>query len=267
MDKMLRPLMRYPGGKWKIAPWIIENLPRHEVYVEVCGGAASVLLRKPMSRTEIYNDVDGDVVNVFRVMRDQEKAIKLAELLRWTPFAVEEYENCWVRGIDDIDQARKLIVRSYFGIGSDSVFRRNGFRRGFKNKKLDANNAFYSYQECIPFFRDRLRNVVIENMDFAKLIGIYDSAETLFYVDPPYLDEVCSRNAVVYQHSLSRERHIELAEQLNRCQGNVVLSGYPSELYEQLYPDWMTVTKKAIAGGGHVRTEMIWIKHPDNRLF
>ena len=267
MNKSTRPMIRYPGGKWKMAPWIISHFPQHEVYVEVFGGGASVLLQKAPSRTEIYNDIDSDIVNIFRVMRDPEKSKALKELLQWTPFASEEYKDCWVPGIDDVDRARKMIARSFFGIGSDSIFRRNGFRRGFKNKKLDANNAFASYSECMPFFVDRLRSVIIENLDFAKLITLYDSKETLFYVDPPYLDEVCSRNVVVYAHPLVRERHVELATLLKEVKGNVVLSGYQSDLYEDLYPGWFTTAKTAIAGSGARRTEVIWIKNQESKLF
>ncbi|MHC1739699.1 MAG: DNA adenine methylase [Anaerolineaceae bacterium] len=260
-------MIRYPGGKWKMAPWIIDHFPKHEVYVEVFGGGASVLLRKFPSRTEIYNDIDSDIVNIFRVMRDSGKANKLEQLLRWTPFSSEEYEDCFVPGIDDIDRARKMIARSFFGIGSDSIFRKNGFRRGFKNKKLDANNAFASYIDCIPFFVNRLRSVIIENLDFAKIINLYDSPNTLFYVDPPYLDEVCSRNVVIYAHPLPRERHVELADLLNSAKGNVVLSGYQSDLYNGEYPGWFTAAKTAVAGSGAKRTEVIWIKRQEMKLF
>lgn len=261
------PVLRYPGGKWKCAPWIISNFPRHEVYVEVFGGGASVLLQKSASRTEIYNDIDNRIVNVFRTLRDPEKATELIRLLDLTPFSSEEYADCYKESTNEIDDARMMIVRSFMGIGSDSVFRQNGFRRGFKNKKLDSNNIFFTYMECLPAFVSRLKNVIIENLDWKKVIRIYDSKETLFYVDPPYLDEVCTSRSVTYSHPFTREQHVELANVLTGVQGNVVISGYDSELYTSLFEGWFATTKKAISGMGKHRVEKIWIKRQENSLF
>lgn len=265
--KAKRPVLRYPGGKWNCAEWIISHFPRHEVYVEVFGGGGSVLMRKTPSRTEIYNEIDKRIVNVFRILRDKDKSKELMDLLNWTPFAAEEYQNCYEPALDEIDAARKMICRSFFGIGSDSVFRMNGFRRGFKNKKLDANNAFASYIECVPFFVKRLRSVIIENLDWKDVIKTYDSAVTLFYVDPPYLDEVCTSRSVTYSHPFTRDQHVELANVLNGCQGNVVISGYASDLYTQLYEGWYATTKSAISGMGKHRVEKIWIKRQERSLF
>ena len=262
-----RPVLRYPGGKWKCAEWIISHFPRHEVYCEVFGGGASVLMRKQPSRTEIYNDIDADVVNVFRVLRDEEKAKRLEFLLSLTPFAVDEYGFCYGETTNEIDAARVMIFRSFCGIGSDSIFRMNGFRRGFKNGKLDPNTSISSYLECVPFFVERLRDVIVENLDWRKVIKTYDSKDTLFYVDPPYLDEVCTSRSVTYAHPISREEHVELANILNACQGNVVISGYESELYASLYAGWFTAVKKAISGMGKHRVEKIWIKRQENSLF
>lgn len=267
MNKSMRPVMRYPGGKWNAAKWIIEHFPRHEVYVEVFGGAASVLMQKEPSRTEIYNDIDNRIVNVFRVLRDPDQAMELQRLLELTLFSIREYEDCYGEPKDEIDDARMMICRSFFGIGSDSVFRKNGFRRGFKNHKLDSNNAFSSYTDCLPFFVSRLRSVIIENYDWRKLIKIYDSKDTLFYVDPPYLDEVCSSRSVTYSHPFSRGQHIELSEVLKTVQGNVILSGYQSDLYEDLYRGWFSAAKHSIAGSGRRRVEVIWIKHQESKLF
>ena len=267
MNRASRPVLRYPGGKWKCADWIISHFPRHEVYVEVFGGGASVLMRKQPSRTEIYNEIDAQIVNVFRVLRDEAKAKRLTELLSLTPFAADEYGWCYGDPSNEIDAARMVIFRSFTGVGSDSIFRMNGFRRGFKNKKLDANNAFSSYADCIPIFVDRLRNVIIENLDWSDVIKMYDTKETLFYVDPPYLDEVCTSRSVTYSHPMERGQHIALANILNGVAGNVVISGYQSDLYTQLYEGWFSTTKNAISGMGKHRVEKIWIKRQENSLF
>lgn len=266
INKPTRPIVRYPGGKWKCAPWIISHLPRHEVYVEVFGGGASVLLQKSPSRTEIYNDIDNRVVNIFKVLRDKEKAALLTRQLELTLFSSEEYGDCFSTPIDEVDDARMMICRSFMGIGSDSIFRRNGFRRGFKNKKLDSNNIFFTYLDSMPFFVSRLQSVIVENLDWEKLIKIYDSPSTLFYVDPPYLDEVCTSRSVTYSHPFTRDQHLELANVLNSVQGNVVISGYHSDLYDTLFDGWYSTTKGAISGMGKHRVEKIWIKKPENTL-
>lgn len=267
MSEISRPVLRYPGGKWKIAPWIIEHFPAHQVYVEVFGGAASVLMRKAPSRTEVYNDIEGRVVNVFRVLRDPAKAEELRRQLELTPFASEEYASCYLDPENEIDDARMMIYRSFSGVGSDSIFRVNGFRRGFKNKKLDANNAMNSYIECIPSFVERLRTVIIENMDWSDLINLYDAKETLFFVDPPYLDEVCTSRSVTYSHPFTDDGHIALLDRLNSIKGNAILCGYWSDMYENRLGDWFTVKRSNYTGMARYRVETLWIKRSDNLLF
>ena len=128
----IRPVLRYHGGKWKIAPWIISHFPEHGVYVEPFGGAASVLLRKPRSYSEVYNDLDRTVVNVFRVLRDSAMATALQRSLEITPFSREEYEAAYEPTDDPIESARRMIFRSVAGIGTDSVITRRGFRNSTK---------------------------------------------------------------------------------------------------------------------------------------
>jgi len=251
-----------------MAPWIIEHFPQHQVYVEVFGGSASVLMRKSPSRTEVYNDVESKIVNVFRVLRDPEKAEELGRLLELTPFSSEEYARSYFEEPrNEIDAARLMIFRSFAGVGSDSVYRNNGFRRGFKNKRLDANHALASYLDCLPGFVDRMRDVIVENLDWKKLIDVYDTKETLFYIDPPYLDETLTSNTVIYSHPFSRDQHIKLAGVLKTIQGNAIVSGYWSDLYADLYAGWAVDSKTAIAGSGSKRSETIWIKNDELRLF
>ncbi|CAK0756953.1 DNA adenine methylase [Gammaproteobacteria bacterium] len=204
---------------------------------------------------------------MFRVLRDPVKGKELTRLLELTPYAMQEYEDCYLEPLNDVDDARQMICRSFLGIGSDSIFRRNGFRRGFKNGKLDSNNAFMSYLDCIPFFIERMRPVIIENMDWSRVIRTYDTEQTLFFVDPPYLDEVCSSRAVTYSHPFTREQHLELANVLNQVKGNVILSGYRSDLYESLFSSWTSYAHSAVTGMGRKRAEMIWIKSQDKKLF
>ncbi len=192
-----RPVLRWHGGKWKIAHWIIKYFPPHRVYVEAFGGAASVLLQKPRVYGEVYNDLDDWVVTLFRVLRDPIQARRLIDLLKLTPFARTEFEETG-RILDEcdgdaIERSRWLIVRSFMGFGSNA---HNGRPTGFRsnsnrNGTLPAHD-WANYPEAMQAVVDRLRGVVIERRDALEVMIQHDSNQTLHYVDPPYLAETRS---------------------------------------------------------------------------
>ncbi|MBB2196598.1 DNA adenine methylase [Gluconacetobacter sp. 1c LMG 22058] len=132
MTAIPRPALRWHGGKWRLAPWVIEHFPPHDCYVEPFGGAASVLLRKPRVGAEVYNDLDDDVVGLFRVLRNADQAQRLIDQLRLTPFARAEDADCRrpAPDADPVERARRMIARSFMGFGSDSSRqdRTTGFR-------------------------------------------------------------------------------------------------------------------------------------------
>lgn len=106
--RVTRPVLRYHGGKWRLAPWIIQHFPPHRTYVEPYGGAASVLMRKPRSYAEVYNDLDGEVCSLFRVLREPASAVELRRLVALTPFARDEFALSYVPSPDPIEYgARK----------------------------------------------------------------------------------------------------------------------------------------------------------------
>jgi DNA adenine methylase len=258
-----RPVLRYHGGKWMLARWIIAHLPPHRIYVEPYGGAASVLIRKPRSYSEIYNDLDGEVVNVFRVLRDQDKARRLRELIILTPFARDEFAMSYDPHADDIEQARRTIARSFMGFGSTSA---SGYRTGFRNNSnLSGTTPAHDWKHLPRQFRfwvKRMRGVVIENKPAVEVMRQCDKPGALHYVDPPYVPE--SRNtgnaekAKGYRHEMTPAQHVELAEVLHGLTGMVVLSGYRNRLYEDLYRDWKTVERQALGDGACKRTEVLW---------
>src|SRR5580700_10041608 len=114
-----RPLVRYHGGKWKLSPWIISHFPAHKVYVEAYGGGGSVLIRKPRSYGEIYNDLDGEMVNLFSVARD--RGSELVGLLELTPFSRTDFLEAWEPSADSLEQARRTVIRSFIGFGSSAI--------------------------------------------------------------------------------------------------------------------------------------------------
>ena len=130
MSHVSRPLLRYHGGKWRLAPWIISHLQPHRIYVEPFGGSASVLLRKPRSHSEIYNDLGGEVVNLFRVLRQPAQARELVRLVRLTPYSRTEFDDSYITAADPIEQARRTLLRSHTGFSTTGVTGR--WRVGFR---------------------------------------------------------------------------------------------------------------------------------------
>ncbi len=269
--KLGRPVMRYHGGKWKLAPWVISFFPPHKTYVEAFGGGASVLLRKPRVNGEVYNDLDGEVVNVFRVLRDPETAAQLRRRLALTPFAREEFRRTYTAPADPIEAAAFVIARSFMGFGSAASTRTHvtGFRTSSKRDLGTSSTPaveWGQYPDEVPRFVERLRGVVIENRDAIAVMAQHDDPKTLHYVDPPYVHSTRSslRNpngnrGHYYRHELTDEEHERLADFLHSAAGMVVLSGYPSELYNRLFSDWYRVERPHLADGGRRRVEVMWL--------
>jgi DNA adenine methylase len=262
-----RPVMRYPGGKYLLAKWVVEHFPPHRTYVELFGGAASVLMRKPRSVGEIFNELDDDVVNVFRVLRDPAKASELARLLELTPFAIAEYKEAYGLCEDPVERARRMIFRSFAGVNQDSALRyKYCFGGGLKNDMGQTKAASWAnYPAQIKEFVSRLQGVVIENRPALRVIDIYDDDRTLFYADPPYVKSSRGKNGSVrYQYEMTDEEHQELAERLHSIKGLAIISGYRSELYDHLYTDFMRVERSAHAGAAKKRrstkrVECLWL--------
>jgi DNA adenine methylase len=256
-----RPVLRYYGGKFRLAPWIIEHFPEHRIYCEPYGGGGSVLLRKPRSYGEVYNDLDKSVVNVFRVLRDQPG--QLEDLLRKTPFAREEFELSYRRGRTSLERARRTIVLSFMGFGSDSTTRggRTGFRNNSNRSGTTPAQDWASYPENISRFRERLEGVVIENRDAIVVMKSQDTFETLFYVDPPYVRSTrTSGNKAGYRFEMTDRQHQSLLAFLTGVKGMVVLSGYPSPIYLQLEENgWIKIDSETLVFGNRPRTECLWM--------
>lgn len=256
-----RPVLRYHGGKWVLAPWVIQHFPEHRVYTEAFGGAASVLLRKERAYAEVYNDLDGEVVNVFRVLRDPTTAAELERLLRLTPFARAEFEQAYEPTSDPVEQARRTIARAYMGFGSAAASgRRTGFRSNVTRPYTTPMVDWATYPDQLAAFTERLRGVAIECLPALSVLEKFDGPEALHYVDPPYVfDTRYQGNGGEYRHELSDQGHRELAATLHELEGMVVLSGYPCDLYDELYGDWRCVTRTAFADGARERTEALWL--------
>lgn len=252
--------MRYHGGKWKLAKWIIEHFPPHKVYVEPFGGAASVLLQKSPAYAEVYNDCDDDVVTVFRVLRDPILAEQLKNQIQLTPFARTEFKAAYEAADDPVEKARRTIIRSFMGFGSAATNAdiATGFRSNSSRSGTTPAHDWESWPKHINTFTQRLRGVVIENRYAIDVMCQHDSSQTLHYVDPPYVHS--TRKAVgSYRYEMSDDEHILMASVIKRLSGFVVLSGYKSDLYCQLYSHWQRIDRQCYADGAQKRIECLWL--------
>lgn len=262
-----RPLLRWFGGKWALAPWIIDHLPPHRTYVEPFAGGAAVLLRKPRSHLEVLNDLDSELVNLYRVLRDGGQAERLITALHLTAYAAEEFESAYEQADDPVERARRLIVRSFMGHGSGAarLDRSTGFRRNAKGGRTALPREWSTYPDALRHTIARLNGVMIENRPAAEVIDYFNEPDALLYVDPPYVWETRSKlNAAGqpfhgYVHELDDAAHLALLDQLDAHKGRIVLSGYASPLYDERLRGWRRVTMKARADSGEDREEVLWI--------
>lgn len=258
-----RPILRYHGGKWLLAPWILGHFPEHRVYTEAFGGGGSVLMQKPRSYGEVYNDLDGEIVNLFRVVRD--RGGELIRLLNITPFARDEFLQAYEPTDDHVEQARRTVARSFMGFGSAAACgAKTGFRANSNRSGTTPAMDWRNFPNCLPAIVDRLRGVVIENKDAREVMLQHDGEDTLHYVDPPYVwdtrstgNPYCKKG---YRFEMTDDQHRELAVTLRELRGMVIVSGYGCPLYdEDLYSSWYRVERPAMADGARPRIEVLWM--------
>lgn len=267
MTDPTRPVLRYLGGKWKLAPWLIRHFPPHRIYCEPYGGAASVLLRKERSYSEIYNDLDKALFELFQVLRDGRRARRLIQLLELTPFSREEYELSWEPAPNSIERARRLIVRSFVGHASmaPSKDRTSGMRGTTSLRNRSPERDWQNYPACLKLIVRRLMGVRLENRPALELIDSVDGEGTLLFCDPPYPHATRSTKKVrgelysAYAYELTDEEHVTLLERLKVAKGMVAITSYPNPLYEEALAGWPSFRTQTMADGAHERTEVLWL--------
>ncbi|MDJ0631085.1 MAG: DNA adenine methylase [Rhodobacter sp.] len=259
-----RPVLRWHGGKWRLAPWIISHFQPHTCYVEPYGGGGSVLLRKDRSSLDVYNDLDRAVVTLFRLLRDDpDDLIRRVEL---TPFSRSDFDlaqNYAIEPNDDVDLCLRLLVRSHMGFSSAGACGRGGHQKtGFRGRGVRAGTTPpENWRRFPPVLRqvvERMQGVVIERRPALDLIAAHDAADTLFYLDPPYLPEARDAGAD-YTHEMSADDHAEMLDAVCRLQGMVVMSGYGSDMYDAALGQWRRFEKETRADGVRPRTEVLWM--------
>ncbi len=259
----MKALLKYPGGKWKTAEWIISHFPYHKVYCEPFFGSGAVFFKKAPSYIETINDINGDIVNLFKVCRDYPNELSKKILL--TPFSREEFKSCYSMVEDPIERARRTIVRYHQSFGTS-----NSCRNSWRNVQT------YGGPRCATMWNDlpevvfevcyRLKEAQIENIDALTLIERYNHKDTLIYCDPPYLQSLRKKN--MYAFEMSDDAHKKLLHILKESKSKIILSGYDNELYNSELKEWFTDIKETTAQMGLHRTEKIWMNfQPQESLF
>ena len=267
-----RPLLRYHGGKYILAKWILSHFPEHKIYVEPYGGAASVLLQKRRCYAEVYNDLDDDVVNLFCMVRD--RGSELIEALEATPFSRVEFELSYQETDDDFERARRMVVRSFMGFGSaSSSGRKTGFRANSNRSGTTPAHDWINYPQALNGIIERLQGVVIENRDAKDVMKAHDSEKTLHYLDPPYVlnTRYNGDKTSCYNFEMTDEEHVEMCQFIKGLKGVVVLSGYENEIYSDILSDWQKHHRKAFSDGAKERVETLYVNRenvkPQRQLF
>jgi len=260
MTKPIQTVLRYPGAKWVLASWIVDNLPAHNVYVEPFFGSGAVLFRKPPARTETVNDIDGDVVNLFQVIRNQPD--ELCRAVALTPWARDEYRAAYVDDseLDEVERARLFLVRCWQAFGS-KVGPHPGWRNRTTGKSPCEPDVWVKMPTRIRAVAERLLSVQIENCDALTLLDRFNAPNVLVYADPPYMEG--TRQKRIYAHEIDTTYHEALLNKLSKHQGAVVLSGYDHELYNDKLSGWRRVEHDARNMLGNQRREILWIKDPE----
>lgn len=277
MSRLRSPITWF-GGKGNMVAKLVKFLPQHHIYVEAFGGAASLLFAKAPSNVEVYNDRDSRLVNFFRVLRDMEKFSQLERMAMLTPYSREECKAAQ-RSIgkgNEVEQAWSFFTASRQGFSGNIGSWGYGVSSSSRGMAAQCSKWLGAIT-ALPEVHQRLMQVQIEHDDWRQVLQRYDTPETFFYLDPPYVPS--TRKSGSYVHELGESDHQELIETIQGLQGKVLLSGYPNQIYEQLEKkgwqkvEWQTSCHAAgrtrasgLQGVGAVqakqpRTEAVWFNY------
>jgi DNA adenine methylase len=256
----------YFGGKYNFLEQLYNYFPDHLHFVDVFCGSMSVTLNKLPSKMDTANDISGDIINFFKVLR--EHPIELIYNLELTPTSRQEYKNCFpinCPGISDIERARRFFVRCRQSFQGSGIVQSTGFNAciSTSEKSLSKNvSKFLSSVKRLPAVIEKLKTIQIESLDYTVLLEKYDRKETFFYVDPPY--ELRMRNyKKIYQYEFSDIDHIKMAEILKTLKGKIMVSGYDSPMYQNLFKDWNFINLKPLGHSMKInpQQECIWMNY------
>lgn len=257
----MKAVLKYPGAKNRLVDWILEYIPEHKVYLEPYAGSLAVLFNKKRSHIETVNDLDENVTNFFRVLRDNSE--ELRRRIELTPYSRIEYINAYKEQDDEMERARLFAVKCWMGFGCGNLYQ-NGFKSGQQTHSPNPAKAWAELPQTLDVAMERLKGVQIECLPAVELIGRYNTEDVFIYADPPYLHG--TRKNYLYKHEMSDSEHEELLEALLKHPGKVLLSGYDNEMYNDTLSGWNKVQRQARAECGLLRTEVLWMNYePEQR--
>ena len=267
----LNCVLKYPGSKWRIVDKLVELIPPHHTYLEPYLGSGAVFFRKAPSDIETINDLDWDVVNLFQCIREDSE--KLARLIMTTPYSRQMYDDAFKS--DPIMEvlsegnrflkACQFLVRCWQGHG----FRSNGYKVGWKNdvqgrERMYALWNWYRLPEWVIEIAERLRRVQIECSPAIELMERYDYENVFMYLDPPYL--LGTRRGKQYKHEMSDEDHEEMLQKAIGSKAKIMISGYASEMYDDMLAGWRRKEFRSHAEMGSKRTEVVWMNYESGQM-
>lgn len=269
----MKPPFPYYGAKVRLADRLVALLPPHRTFVEPFCGSAAVLFAKPPSRVEVINDQDDNAITFLRVLR--ETPADLARMLRLTPYARAEYLAADLNvPVSDLERARRFFVRSTQGFNAGGTGRWAGWSNGIRNGSTSDAHSVADLVDRLDACAERLRRVVIEHRDACEVVAAYDAADSVLYLDPPYLAStrrgLDRQRPKDYAHDASTpEDHRRFAEAARACSGTVLVAGYASLLYEELYGGWhrteWTLQRPSSNRAGRdsdLAVEVVWSNRP-----
>ena len=262
----MRAVFRYPGSKWSIAEWIISHFPdgyENMVYLEPFLGSGAVFFNKRPGIVETINDLDGDVVNLFYVLRERPEDLK--RVLELTPYSREEYDKSFEDCEDSLEKARRFMVKTTQAIGAKLGHGKCGWRN-HKSMKIGGTACKWGgITETIDTAASRLRGtttnlVQIEHMDAFRLIERYNTPEALIYIDPPYVRS-SRKSGALYRYEMTDEDQKRLLELIAKSRAKIIISGYDNELYKKALDSWETDSTMSQTTSSKMACEKIWMNY------
>lgn len=258
MCNKVRTVLKYPGSKWNIAGQIVSMIPKHHSYVEPYFGSGAIMFNKGPSNIETINDLDNDVVNLFRCIKEDSE--KLASLVVATPYSRVEYDEAFENSqniMDPYEKAVRFLIKCWQGHG----FRTNGYKCGWKNDVQGREKSYslwnwYRLPNWIIEIAERLRTVQIENKPAIDVIKRFNFSNVFMYIDPPYL--LSTRSGKQYKHEMADDQHEELLLTILQSKAKIIISGYENDMYNDYLKEWNKKSFQSNAEYGLKREEVIW---------
>ncbi len=262
----IKPLLRYPGSKWRMMPDLIRLMPRHQHYVVLFGGSGADILRKPPSPLETFNDLDGNIYNLFQLLQDEKQLFRLKKKLAATPAQSQRHFEEALAALrdhaDPIEKGWAFLVVSFQGFCTASPSKQRMSQWRYSRRPHSTAKSWLKLPDTIDIAAERFRSVQLTNQPWQEILTRTDARTTLFVADPPYHPDVLPCD--YYGHAMTAEEHEELLAVLNRVKGFVILCGYENNLYSDVLSKWRKIktirsTTMGVRAKRGTRREVIWL--------